>query len=66
MLLVAVVLIAAVGGAAIYLLFNTNVEAPESIRIGICADLDNTVGKGILQAATLAVEQVNAEGGVLG
>jgi branched-chain amino acid transport system substrate-binding protein len=38
----------------------------ETIKIGICADLDNTMGRSILQGAKLAAEQVNAEGGVLG
>ena len=66
MVLVAVVAVAAVGGAAAYVLLNSNMQAGEPIRIGICADLDNTVGKAIWRAATLAAEQVNAEGGVLG
>ena len=66
MVLVAVVIMGALSGAAAYVLLNSNTQTGEPIRIGICADLDNTIGKAIWRAATLAAEQVNAEGGVLG
>lgn len=39
---------------------------PETIKIGICADLDEVQGIGAWEGAVLAAEQVNAEGGVLG
>ncbi len=38
----------------------------ENIRIGICADLNSIGGPHLLRGATLAVEQINAEGGFLG
>ena len=62
-ILIAIIAVAAV--AAIVLWDGEN-QSSEPIKIGICADLDNILGKSILQGAQLAVEQVNAEGGVLG
>src|SRR5512136_756792 len=64
--LIAMVLIAAVGVGSAYMLWKASQPPSEDIKIGICADLDNTIGKGVWQAAVLAAEQVNAEGGVLG
>ena len=64
--LIAVIVFAAVGGGAAYVLWSANQPPPEDIRIGVCADLDASDGKCIWQAATLAAEQINAEGGVLG
>ena len=64
----AIILIAiiAVAAVAVIVFWDGENQSSETIKIGICADLDNTVGKSILQGAQLAVEQVNAEGGVLG
>jgi branched-chain amino acid transport system substrate-binding protein len=64
--LIAVIVIAAVGGGAAYVFLNGTPQSAEDIRMGICSDLDMPTGKDIWQAAVLAVEQVNAEGGVLG
>jgi len=64
--LIAIVLVAAVGGGAAYVLWSATLPPPEDIRIGICSDLDGSLGKSVWQAAVLAAEQVNAEGGVLG
>ncbi len=64
--LIAIVVVAAVGGGVAYVLFNAKTQTMEPIRIGVCADLDAVEGQNILQAATLAAEQINAEGGVLG
>ena len=64
--LIAIIVVAAVGGGAAYVLWRANQPPPEDIRIGICADLDGTAGSGIFRGATLAVEQINAEGGLLG
>lgn len=64
--LIAVVLAAAVGGGAAYVLWSASLPPPEDIRIGFIADLDMSSGKALLQAVMLAAEQVNAEGGVLG
>jgi branched-chain amino acid transport system substrate-binding protein len=63
--LIAVIVVAAVGGAA-YVLLSGDEQPSETIKIGVCADLDSSAGKSILQEAVLAVEHVNAEGGVLG
>ena len=64
-ILISIITVAAVGGTIAYVLLNE--EAPaETIRIGVCADIDNIIGKQIWQGAVLAAEQVNAEGGVLG
>jgi len=64
-ILIAVIVVAAIGGAA-YVLLSGEQQSAETIKIGICADIDNVGGTSILQAAKLAAEQVNAEGGVLG
>ena len=65
-ILVLVIVGAGVGGGVAYVVLSGGQESTETIKIGVCADLDNTVGKPILQGAKLAAEQVNAEGGVLG
>src|SRR5512139_124706 len=64
--LIGVILVAAVGGGAAYILWTASLPPPEDIRIGFIADLDMSGGKAMLQAVVLAAEQVNAEGGVLG
>jgi len=64
--LIAIVLVAAVGGGAAYVLWSATLPPPEDIRIGVCADLDGPYGKDIWRGAVLAAEQVNAQGGVLG
>ena len=64
--LIAIIVVAAVGGSAAYYLLNGKTQATENIRIGVCSDLDMTYGKNAWRAAVLAVEQVNAEGGILG
>lgn len=43
-----------------------NNQPKEPIRIGICADIDMPGGIMYVQGITLAVEQINAEGGLLG
>jgi branched-chain amino acid transport system substrate-binding protein len=65
-ILVAIVVFAVVGGSVAYISWNGTQQFSVPIRIGISADLDNTIGKGVLQAAILAAEQINAQGGVLG
>jgi len=64
--LIAIVVVAAVGGSLVYVFWVAPAPSTEDIRIGVSGDLDNPVGKAVLQAAVLAVEQTNAEGGVLG
>jgi branched-chain amino acid transport system substrate-binding protein len=64
-ILITIIIVAAVGGGGAYFILNKSVPA-ESIKIGICADLDNSGGKRVWQAALLAADEVNAAGGVLG
>ena len=64
--LIAVIVVAAVVGAAAYVFWRGNAQSAETIKIGVCADLDSFYGKAAWQGAVLAAEQVNAEGGVLG
>ena len=64
--LIAIIVIAAVGGGAAYVLWQVSLPPSEDIIIGVCADLDMPSGKSLLRGAVLAAEQINAEGGVLG
>ena len=64
-ILIAIVVVAAVGGGAAYLLL-TEKRNPENIKIGFLGDLDGITGKPSWQGAKLAVEEINAEGGILG
>jgi branched-chain amino acid transport system substrate-binding protein len=41
-------------------------QPKDPIRIGVCADLDASSGPQLLKGATLAVEQINDAGGLLG
>jgi branched-chain amino acid transport system substrate-binding protein len=60
------VIVVAVGAGVIYLWLNDLDQSDDTIRIGVCADLDNILGKMVWQEVVLAVEQVNSNGGVLG
>jgi len=62
-LLVVIVVAAVVGGLA-YVLLSEPVQSTGDIVIGVCGDLD--MEKATWQGAVLAVEQLNAEGGILG
>ena len=64
-IVIAVIVVAAVGGAGAYVLLNEEEQSFETIKIGVCADLDH-MGRGTWQGVVFAVEQINAEGGVLG
>ena len=63
---IAIIVFASVGGGIAYVLLSGQEQSGETIKIGVCADLDSSFGKSIWQEAVLAAEQVNAEGGVLG
>ena len=65
-ILITIILIAAVGGSAAYLLWRANLPPLENIRIGICCDLDMNAGRSTFRGVTLAAEQINAQGGILG
>jgi len=64
--LIAIIVVAALGGVIAYVWFNGKEESSETIKIGFLADLDGVAGKNAWQAAVLAVDQINDEGGVLG
>ncbi|MEJ2241336.1 MAG: ABC transporter substrate-binding protein [Candidatus Bathyarchaeota archaeon] len=64
-ILVLIVVVASIG-AIVYVYWKDNDKSGDIIKIGVCADLDMLAGKGTLQAARLAAEQMNAEGGILG
>ena len=64
--LIAIILIATIGGGFAYVLWSGSQPSLEDIRIGICADLDGGAGKAIWRGVMLAAEQINAQGGILG
>ncbi len=64
-ILTAVIIVAAIGGAA-YFLYDSPSQSSETIKIGYLDDLEGINGKPCWQAAKLAVEEINAEGGILG
>jgi branched-chain amino acid transport system substrate-binding protein len=64
-ILIAIIAVAAVGGSVAYILLNEE-ESAETIKIGFLGDLDGLLGKPNWQGAILAVEEINAEGGILG
>jgi len=64
-ILIAIIVVAAVGGVAIVLWDGPN-QSSETIKIGVLDDLDGIVGRPNWQGAKLAVEEINAEGGILG
>jgi branched-chain amino acid transport system substrate-binding protein len=64
--LITIIVVAAVGGSAAYFLWSGKTQPTESVKIGVCGDLDNIFGKATWRGAVLAAEQINAEGGVLG
>jgi branched-chain amino acid transport system substrate-binding protein len=64
--LVAIIAVAAVAGSVAYLLWSGPAQSAENIRIGICGDLDMGAGRATFRGATLAAEQINSQGGILG
>ena len=66
LILIAIIAIAAVGGGAVYVLIPREEQKSETIKIGVLDDLDGVTGKPNWQAAKLAVEEINAKGGLLG
>jgi branched-chain amino acid transport system substrate-binding protein len=64
-ILITTVVVAAVGGAA-YVLWDGPSQSSETIKIGVCADLDRLGGQSVWQGAKLAAEHINAKGGILG
>jgi branched-chain amino acid transport system substrate-binding protein len=64
--LIAIIIVAAVGGGVTYVLLSGEGQSSETIKVGVLADLDGFFGKLIWQGTVLAAEQINAEGGLLG
>ena len=65
-ILASIIVVAAVVGGTAYVMFSGETQSSEVIKIGIFADLDGVIEKHVWQAAVLAAEQLNSEGGVLG
>ncbi len=64
--LIAMIVVASIGGGAAYMLWSARLPPSENIIIGVCGDLDMPAGKSLWRGAVLAAEQLNAQGGVLG
>ena len=64
-ILIAVIVVAALGGVTAYFLLNEQEQTSETIKIGVLTDLDMD-GSHLLRGTELAAEQLNAEGGILG
>ena len=64
--LVAIIVVAAVGGVAAYIFLNDQEQSSGTIKIGVLGDLDMLIGKSAWEGVVLAAEQINAAGGVLG
>ena len=65
-ILITVIAVAAIGGGIAYILFDGKEQDSETIKIGVLTDIDGVVGRPNWQGAKLAVEEINAEGGILG
>jgi len=65
-ILIAIIAVAAVGGGTAYVLLSGENQTSEPIKIGFLDDLDGVLGRPSWQGAILAVEEINAEGGILG
>ena len=65
-ILISVIVVASIGGGTALVLFSGEEQPFDTIKIGFIADLDGTNGRNAWQAAVMAVDQINAEGGVLG
>jgi branched-chain amino acid transport system substrate-binding protein len=65
-ILIAIIIVAALGGTVAYFFLGGQGQSSETIKIGILADLDAFTGKRVLQSAILAAEHLNAKGGILG
>jgi branched-chain amino acid transport system substrate-binding protein len=66
LILIAVIIVAAVGGVTAYILLSGEDQSFNPIKIGILTDIDGVGGRHIWQGAVLAAEHLNSEGGILG
>jgi len=65
-IMVAIIVVAGVVGGVVHVYFPQNTQSGDTIKIGVCADLDMLTGKSTYQGVVLAAEQINNEGGILG
>ena len=65
-ILISIIVVAALGGVAAYVLLGGQKESSETIKIGVLADIDGGSGSHVWQGAVLAAEHINSEGGILG
>jgi len=65
-LLATIIVVAAISGGIVYFLLSEQNQSSKIIKIGLIGDIDTTQEKKGWQEAILAVEEINAEGGVLG
>lgn len=63
--LMSIIVIAATVGV-VYIFLNQELNETQTIKIGVCTDLGSVGGDSTWKGAVLAVEQINAQGGVLG
>ena len=65
-ILVTVIAVATLAGGATYFLPSGENQFTDTIKIGVLADLDASIGEDVWKGAVFAVEQINAAGGILG
>ena len=63
--LIVIIVVATVGSVA-YVYWSQSVQPEDTIKIGVCADLDMLAGRNTYRGVVLAAEQINNEGGILG
>jgi branched-chain amino acid transport system substrate-binding protein len=64
-ILIGIIVVAAIGGGAAYILLSGEKQPSDTIKIGVLADLDTDGGEAVRKGLTLAAEEINAEGGIL-
>jgi len=65
-ILIAVIIVASVVAGVVYVYWSEEPQQSQTIKIGICADLDRLAGQATWQGAVLAAKHINAKGGILG
>lgn len=64
--IVILIIIVVASASVVYVFLSSQDQFSGDIKIGVLADLDGGAGKGAWQAAQLAADQLNKEGGLLG
>jgi branched-chain amino acid transport system substrate-binding protein len=65
-IIIAIIVVAGTVGVVTSFYWSQSVQSEDTIKIGVCADLDMLAGKSAYQGVVLAAEQINNEGGILG